>query len=80
LGLVLRPAFAALEHAALRDPPVEWIDSAPAGRRPLGVTPFRISTLHPVTPVAVAAFGPARQQKFAHNHHSFLQDRHSFLF
>jgi hypothetical protein len=74
----LRPAFAALEHAALGDPPVEWKDAAAASGRAHRVAPFRVPPFHPGTPVSVAAFGAARQHQFAHNHHSFLHDYHSF--
>jgi hypothetical protein len=75
---VLRPAFAALEHPALRDPAVEREDSAPAGRGPHRVTPFRVAPLYPGSPVSIAALRAARQQNVSHNH-SFLHDNHSFL-
>jgi hypothetical protein len=76
---LVRPAFAALEHAALGDPAVERPDSAPAGRGSHGVAPFRIPPLRPGAPVAVAALRAARYQNFAHKHHSILHDTHSFL-
>jgi len=75
---VLRPALAALEHAALRDPAVEREDSASTGRGPHRVTPFRVAPLYPRPPVSVAALRAAGQQNVSHNH-SFLHDNHSFL-
>jgi hypothetical protein len=80
LRLGLEPAFAALEHAALGDPPVEWEGPAAARGRAHRVAPLRIPPFHPRTPIAVTAFGAAWHHQFAHNHHSFLHDHHSFSY
>jgi hypothetical protein len=74
LRLLVRPVFAALEHAALGDPAIEGPDSASPGYGPYRVTPFGVPPLRRGTPVAVAALRAARQQNITHNHHSFLHD------